>query len=304
MAIQRSIQDKVFDSINLIVLTLVTAVVLYPLIFVVSASLSDPDAVNTGKVILWPRGITTEAYELVLKEPQVWSGYRNTLLYTFVDVVISLAVIIPMSYALSRPDRLRGAGIITVLITFTMLFTGGIIPLYIVMKRVGWINTVWSLTVPNAVAAYLIIISRTFFKTSIPGELYDSAEIDGASFSQTFFKIVLPLSTAIVAVVALFRGVGQWNNFFGPLLFLTDRDKYPLQLVLRNILLANQAYGVAAAGEISIDSDAMAEMARRGKLAETMKYALIIVSSLPVLLIYPFMQKFLMKGVMLGAIKG
>lgn len=304
MAIRRSVNDTVFDAVNLSFLSVITVLVLYPLVFVVVASISDPDAINTGKVFLWPRGITLESYGLVLQESQVWTGYRNTIFYTFVDIVASLCVILPVAYATSRPNRLRGAGVITFVITFTMLFQGGIIPLYLVMKRVGWINTVWALTIPNAVAAYLIVISRTFFRTSIPTELYDSAEMDGASFSQTFFRIVLPLSTAIVAVVALFRGVGQWNSFFQPLLFLTDRDNYPLQLVLRNILLANQSYATAAAADMVSDADAMAELARRGKLAETMKFSLIIVSSAPVLMVYPFLQRFLLKGVMLGAIKG
>lgn len=301
---QKTKPDRRFDRLNFLFLTLITVIVLYPLVFVLSASVSDPDAVNTGKVFLWPRGLTIESYGLVLKETTVWTGYLNTIVYTTVDILISLGIILPIAYALSRPDRLKGAGVVTFFVTFTMLFQGGIIPLYLVMKNLKLINTVWAITLPNAVAAYLIIISRTFFRTSLPKDIYDSAEIDGASFTQTFFQIVVPLSTAIIAVVALFRGVGQWNNFFQPLLFLTDRAKYPLQLVLRNILLANQAFGEAGMSEMIEDPAAMAELTRRGRLAETMKYSLIVVSSAPVLFVYPFLQKYLMKGVMLGSIKG
>lgn len=304
MAVGKSRDDKIFDIINMTMLIVVTTLIMYPLLFVVIASMSDPDMLNSGKVFLWPRGITFESYMMVLQESQVWTGYKNTIFYVVVDVVLSLTVILPVSYALSRPDRLKGAGIITFVITFTMLFSGGIIPLYLVMKQRKMINTVWAITVPNTVAAYLIIITRTFFKTSLPNDLYDAAEIDGASFAHTYFRLVLPLSTAIIAVLALFRGVGQWNSFFQPLIFLTDREKYPLQLVLRNILLVNESLSNAAEQAQVLDPEAMLEIARRGKLVETMKYSLIIIASAPVLMIYPFLQKYMLKGVMLGAIKG
>jgi putative aldouronate transport system permease protein len=190
----------------------------------------------------------------------------------------------------------------TFILTFTMIFSGGIIPLYLLMRSLGMINTVWSLVLPNSAAVYLIIIARTFFRTGVPKDLYDAAEIDGAGFTQTFIRIVVPLSTAIIAVVALFKGVQQWNNFFRPLLFITDQEKYPLPLILRNILLANEAMSQAAME--GMGSDAMAAAARRGKLAETMKYSLIVIATFPVLLIYPFLQKYFMTGVMLGSIKG
>jgi putative aldouronate transport system permease protein len=303
MVVGRSSADKAFDVVNLIFVTAVTAVLLYPLLFVVSASFSEPRLVNTGQMVLWPRGFTVESYSMVIGESRVWRGYLNTVKYVIVDIGVGFVTILPLSYALARPERLKGSGTITFLIAFTMLFSGGLIPTYLVVKSLGLINTVWAITVPGTVSAYLVIIIRTFFRTTIPREVYDAAEIDGATFSQTFFRIVLPVSTAIVAVLALFTGVGQWNSFFAPLVYLTDRDKYPLQLVLRNILLAHETVGQTGLEEIT-DADALAEIARRGELAETMKYALIVVSSTPVLLIYPFLQKHLMKGVMLGSIKG
>jgi putative aldouronate transport system permease protein len=304
MVVGKSAADKVFDALNLGFVTLVTAVLLYPLLFVLSASFSDPDMVNSGRMFLWPRGFTLESYGLVLAEAQVWRGYINTVYYVVVDIAVGFVTILPLAYALSRPERLKGAGIITFLIAFTMLFGGGLIPTYLVVKKLGMLNTVWAITVPGTVSAYMVIIIRTFFRTTIPQELYDAAEIDGASFTRIFFSVVLPLSAAIIAVLALFTGVGQWNSFFGPLIYLNDREKYPLQLVLRNLILANEAFGQTSLTELVTEPDAMEEMRRRGRLAETMKYSLIVVSSAPVLVIYPFLQKHLMKGVMLGSIKG
>jgi putative aldouronate transport system permease protein len=304
MVVGKSTADRVFDALNLAFVTVVTAVLLYPLLFVLSASVSDPDMVNSGRMVLWPRGFTLESYQLVLAESRVWRGYLNTIYYVAVDIGVGFVTILPLAYALSRPSRLKSAGVITFLIAFTMLFSGGLIPTYLVIKNLGLLNTVWAITVPGTVSAYMVIIIRTFFRTTIPQEMYDAAEIDGASFTQIFFALVLPLSAAIIAVLALFTGVGQWNSFFGPLIYLNDREKYPLQLVLRNIILANEAFGQASLTEMVTDPDAMEEMRRRGRLAETMKYALIVVSTAPVLMIYPFLQKHLMKGVMLGSIKG
>ena len=302
MVVGKSRRDRAFDVLNFIFLTVLTAGVVYPLAFVVFASMSSPFYVGSGKVILWPRGFTLGAYDMVVREPRVWQGYLNTVFYVAVDIGIGLAVILPVSYALSRPNRLKGAGAITFLIAFTMLFSGGLIPLYLVVRGLGMLNTVWAVTIPGTVSAFLIIITRTFLKTTLPQEMYDAAEIDGASFAQTFFRVVLPLSAAIIAVLALFVGIGQWNAFFPPLLYLTDRDKYPLQLVLRNILLADEALGSMV--DPSMDLEALEAMARRQERATTMKYALIVVSSAPVLVLYPFLQRHLMKGVMLGSIKG
>ncbi len=295
-------QDRMFGAVNATFVSLVTFVILYPLVFVVASSLSDPGFVNTGKVWLLPRGFTVESYRLVLKESQVWRGYRNTIFYVVVDVILSVIVILSAAYGLARNDRVKGTGFMTFYLTFTMIFSGGIIPLYLLLRSLSMINTVWAITLPTSAGVYLIVIARTFFRTGVPKDLYDAAEIDGAGFTQTFFRIVLPLSTAIIAVVALFKGVTQWNNFFRPLLFITDKEKYPLPLVLRNLLLAGQSMTEATMEDMSIE--AMEEAARRGRLAETMKYSLIVIATLPVLVIYPFLQKYFMTGVMLGSIKG
>ena len=300
--IQQSKPDKIFTVINAVVVSAITFAILYPLVFVVASSFSDPTFVNSGRVWLWPRGFTAESYTLVLRESQVWTGYRNTILYVATDIAVSAFVILTCAYGLARDDRVRGAGVMTFVLTFTMIFSGGIIPLYLLMRSLGMINTVWSLVLPNAAAVYLIIIARTFFRTGVPKDLYDAAEIDGAGFTQTFIRIVVPLSTAIIAVVALFKGVQQWNNFFRPLLFITDKEKYPLPLVLRNILLLNQSMSQAAMEDMG--AEAMAEAARQGRLAETMKFSLIVIATFPVLMIYPFLQKYFMTGVMLGSIKG
>lgn len=220
--IQQSRPDKIFTAVNGLIVSAITFAILYPLVFVLASSFSDPTFVNSGRVWLWPRGFTAESYTLVLRESQVWTGYRNTILYVAIDIIVSAFVILTCAYGLSRNDRVKGAGVMTFILTFTMIFSGGIIPLYLLMRSLGMINTVWSLVLPNAAAVYLIIIARTFFRTGVPKDLYDAAEIDGAGFTQTFIRIVVPLSTAIIAVVALFKGVQQWNNFFRPLLFITD----------------------------------------------------------------------------------
>lgn len=303
VTVREPVQDRVFVIANRIFLLLVTALVLFPLLFVVASSFSDPTYVNSGRVLVWPRGFTVESFELVFERQEVWRGYVNTVYYVAVDIVVSLAVILSASYALSRPDRLRFSGGFTFFFTFTMLFSGGLIPTYLVIKSLGFVNTVWALVLPNAAGVWLIIVTRTFFKTSLPKDLYDAAEIDGASFTQCFFRLVLPLSTAIIAVVALFKGVQQWNSFLMPLIYLTDYERYPLSLILRNILLENQQIAMSSS-DIVDNPAALAEAARRGELAESMKYSLIIVSSLPVLVIYPFLQKYLTKGVMIGSLKG
>lgn len=302
-AFKKSLDDRIFEACNTAFLFVVTTLVLYPLVFTVSASISDPTFVNSGEVFLWPRGVTFKGYTEVLKEASVWRGYLNTVYYVSVDVVVSVTVIISAGYALSRPDRLRASRPLTLFFTFTMLFSGGLIPLYLVLRGLGMINTVWALTLPQAAPVFHIIIARTFFRTGIPNDLYDAAEIDGATFSQTFFRLVVPLSKAIIVVIALFKGVFQWNSFFAPLVFLTDEAKAPLQIVLRNILLANQSVA-ASGGTDMLSPEALAELAERALRAEQMKYSLIIIGSLPVLAIYPFLQRHFTKGVMLGSLKG
>ncbi|HLR43336.1 MAG TPA: carbohydrate ABC transporter permease [Pseudogracilibacillus sp.] len=288
--------DKTFDFLNYTILTIILFVVLYPLYLIIISSFSDPLAVNAGEVVLWFKGFTIDAYQLVFEEGRVWRGYANSILYTGLDVALALALIIPSAYALSRKD-LVGRNIFMFMIVFTMFFSGGLIPMYLLVRDLGMLNTIWSLFVPSAVSAFNLIIARTFFQTSIPDELLESAQIDGCSDIKFFFKIVIPLSTPIIAVIALFNAVNQWNAYFPALIYLRDQSLMPLQMILRDIILEN---------EVGVEADVLdpEEAAERRRTAEVMKYALILVASIPMLILYPFLQKYFVKGVMIGSIKG
>jgi putative aldouronate transport system permease protein len=288
----------VFEIINFIFLFFILIIVLYPLVYVISASISDPVYVNQGTMWLYPRGITFEGYQRVFQNPEIWSGYRNTILYTVAGTAINLLFTIPGAYALSRKD-LKGRGIMMGLIVFTMFFGGGLIPSFLLVSWLGMLNTVWALLIPNAVAVYNLIICRTFFQTNIPKELQESAEIDGCSNTVLFLKIVLPLSAPIIAVMALYYGVTHWNSYFSAIIYLKDRSLYPLQLMLREILVQNQMNDT-----MLMTGDDMEAMAKQARIADIIKYAVMIVSSLPIIVIYPFMQRFFMKGVLIGSVKG
>lgn len=290
--------DSVFEIINFIFLFFILIIVLYPLVYVISASISDPVYVNQGTMWLYPRGITFEGYQRVFQNPEIWSGYRNTILYTVAGTTINLLFTVPGAYALSRKD-LKGRGIMMGLIVFTMFFGGGLIPSFLLVSWLGMLNTVWALLIPNAVAVYNLIICRTFFQTNIPKELQESAEIDGCSNTVLFLKIVLPLSAPIIAVMALYYGVTHWNSYFSAIIYLKDRSLYPLQLILREILVQNQMNDT-----MLMTGDDMEAMAKQARIADIIKYAVMIVSSLPVIVIYPFMQRFFMKGVLIGSVKG
>ncbi len=290
--------DRVFEIINFIFLFFILIIVLYPLVYVISASISDPVYVNQGTMWLYPRGITFEGYQRVFQNPEIWSGYRNTILYTVAGTAINLLFTVPGAYALSRKD-LKGRGIMMGLIVFTMFFGGGLIPSFLLVSWLGMLNTVWALLIPNAVAVYNLIICRTFFQTNIPKELQESAEIDGCSNTVLFLKIVLPLSAPIIAVMALYYGVTHWNSYFSAIIYLKDRNLYPLQLILREILVQNQMNDT-----MLMTGDDMEAMAKQARIADIIKYAVMIVSSLPIIVIYPFMQRFFMKGVLIGSVKG
>nr|WP_213526350.1 carbohydrate ABC transporter permease [Paenibacillus sp. J31TS4] len=277
-------------------MTLLMLAVLYPLYVVVISSISDPDSVNTGGVWLLPKGITFEGYHRIFLEDKIWTGYKNTLLYTSVGTALNVVLTLTGAYALSRSD-LVGRQFFMFLIVFTMFFGGGLIPTYLLIKNLGMTNTIWSQIVPGAVTAYNIIIARTFFQTTIPKELQEAAEMDGCSITRFFLKIVLPLSLPIVAVMVLFNAVAHWNAYFPGLIYLRDETLYPLQLVLREILIVNEAPAdsvVAGAG----DDGGML------RIVDIMKYGVIIVSSLPVLVLYPFLQRYFVKGIMIGSLKG
>lgn len=292
-------EEWLFDTINYIFLGILTFIVLYPLYFVVIASISDPDLVNTGRVIFVPKGITFMGYVRVFQNEEILTGYRNTIFYAVFGTLINLTLTLTGAYALSK-KRLRGRNFFTLMFAFTMFFSGGLIPTYLLIQTLGMTNTFWALLIPSAVSMYNLVVARTFFMNSVPAEIEESALIDGCGITRTFVTIVLPLSKAMIAVLALFYGIGHWNSFFAALIYLTNRELFPLQLILREILVMNQF----SEDMMSVMADGDDMISIRMKIASMIKYAVIIVSSIPVLIIYPFLQKYFASGVMLGALKG
>jgi putative aldouronate transport system permease protein len=290
---KRKSDEKIFDAVVNTLAALILVVVLYPLIFIVSASFSDPAMVLNGEVLLLPKHITLEAYKNVLQNDQIWNGYGNTILYTFVGTVINLIMTTLAAYPLSRPD-LPGRGGIMFFVTLTMFFSGGLIPSYLLVKNLGMVDTMWALIIPGAIATYNLIVMRSYFQTSIPWEIQEAAHIDGCSNWKLLTHVILPLSKPILAVMVLFYAVGHWNSYFNALIYIRSKDLYPLQLVLREVLLVSQTDAV----------DSNVGMESKVLLAESIKYVVIIISSLPVLVMYPFVQRHFVKGVMIGSLKG
>ncbi len=287
--------DIVFNIINYSLLTIILLMVIYPLWFVLIASVSDPNKVALGQALLFPSGFTMEGYRKALEYKDIWVGFKNSGIYTVLGAFISTAFTISAGYVMSRKD-LVGKKIILLYIMIPMFFNGGLIPTYLVVREVGMIDTIWALIIPNAVWVYNLLICSTFFKTTIPDELLEACQIDGGNNMFFFFKIVIPLSQAIIAVMVLFYAVAQWNGFFDALIYLRKRELFPLQIHLRNILLMN-----------SVDSSVMGDastMDARQRLADMLKYVLIVVSCVPMFLLYPFVQKYFVTGVMIGAVKG
>ncbi len=285
--------DKVFNIIVNIILAFFALIILLPLIHVLSSSFSSPEAVYRGEVFLLPKDFSLKCYELVLKRSDIWVGYRNTIFYTIVGTLISLAVQMMAGYALSRKD-LRFRTLINLIFIFTMFVSGGMIPTYLVVKGLGMLNTMWAVILPGCVSAYNIIIVRTFVNSSVPFELQEAAMIDGCGNLRLFFSVVFPLCTPIVAVMTLYSIVGYWNSYFNALIYITDSDKYTLQLVLQNILMQNETG--TSGGSLSGGEQAL--------LSEALKYSTIVVSSLPVLIMYPFFEKYFEKGMIVGSLKG
>ena len=296
----RSRADKVFDIVNVTILVGVFLVTLYPIYFVVIASISEPRLVAGGQIILFPRGLNLEAYRYVLRDESILIGYRNSLLYATGQAAISLALTIPAAYALSRRDFL-GRNAIMLYAVFTMYFTGGIIPFYILVRSLGLMNSVFALMLPNAVNVFNLIIARTFFAATIPHELYESAQMDGCTNTRFFAQVVLPLSPAIVAIVILFNVVQNWNAWFHAMLFINRRTLYPLQLILRQFLLVGEALAGSAEALTMMTPD---EIRRRQYIADLLRYGIIVIAIAPLLILYPFIQKHFVKGIMIGAIKG
>lgn len=291
----RTVSDWIVDSIIAIIVIAVIVAIIYPLWFIIIASFSSPTAVSIGDVTFWPKGTSLTGYAKILTDTRIWMGYRNTLLYSIVGTAVNLLVTIPAAYALSRRE-FKPRRIIMFLFTFTMFFSGGLIPSYLLMKQLGLINSMWVFILPGAFSVYNMIIARSFFETSIPEELRDSARVDGVSYFGFFFKIVLPLSGAILAVIGLYFFVGHWNDYFTGLIYIRDEGKYPLQNVLQMILLTNQT--TQGSGNVGMSAT------QAQNFADQIKFGIIIVSSLPLLVLYPFLQKYFNKGVMIGAIKG
>ena len=291
--------DKNFDRLNIFLVGLITLVILYPLVFVASASISDPLAVNSGQVWLWPVDITFEGFRRVFQNDAIWSGYRNTIFYTALGTILHLLVLVPCAYALSRKEVI-GRKYLTWFIVFTMLFSGGMIPTYLVVDNLGMVDTIWAMLIPNLLGAWSILVARAYFQTSIPDSLIESAQIDGASEFTILLKIVLPLSLPIIAVMALFHGVGLWNQYFNALIYLSDPQLFPLQLILRQILVLNEVSSEAMQSGAMGSASTFVDQINNASLV---KYAVMIVSSLPLLIIYPLMQKYFVTGMMIGAVK-
>ncbi len=287
--------DRSFYFIVTAVLILLGLVVVYPLIYVLSSSFSSPSAVTSGRVWLLPVDFSMEGYQAIFKTEKVLIGYRNSLFYMAAGTCINLVMTLLCAYPLSRKD-MPGQGPIMMLFTFTMVFSGGMIPTYLLIRQLHMLNSAWAMLVPGAISVYNMIITRTFIQSSIPKEMLEAAQIDGCSDIQYFMKMVLPLSKSIIAVITLYYAIAHWNAYFDAFMYLTDQDKYPLQIFLRDILISNKI----DSSLVIVDTD----MAAKEGLSDLLKYSLIVVATVPVMIIYPFVQKHFVKGVMIGAVKG
>jgi multiple sugar transport system permease protein/putative aldouronate transport system permease protein len=287
--------DRIFYTLIFIFLTLFFLIVLYPCIFVISASFSSGTAVQSGRVVLLPVDLSLEGYRTVFNTTTVWLGFRNSLFYTVIGTTINIIMTMTTAYCLSRSD-VPGRNIFMLMFTFTMFFNGGMIPSYMLIRNLGMLNTPWALLIPGSIGVYNMIIAKTFIQNSIPSEMLDAAKIDGCSDIGYYLRIVLPLSQAIIAVLVLFYGVGHWNAYFNAMIYLNNKSLYPLTIFLRDILMATQI-------DPSTVSDPEMQM-RLAEAAAVIKYSLIVVTLVPVIAIYPFVQKYFIKGVMIGSVKG
>jgi putative aldouronate transport system permease protein len=283
--------DITWHVFNYSALALLAFACVYPFIWVAFASLSHPDEVLAGSVYLWPRRFTLTAYEIVLGYSQLWISYANTVFYVVVGTAVNVALTMLTAYPLSRA-WFRGRSVVTAIIVFTMFFSGGMIPTFLVVRAVGILNTRWAMILPGAISAWNLIMARTYLSANIPDELIEAAEMDGANDLRVLWSVVLPLSTPVVAVITLFYAVGHWNDFFSALIYLRDQSLYPQQVVLQQIVTTGTQMQMTA-GRTTVE---------RAMFAHTIKYAVIMVGTLPILTIYPFLQKYFVRGVMLGAL--
>ncbi|GAA3407487.1 carbohydrate ABC transporter permease [Paenibacillus hodogayensis] len=286
MQIKESFGSKLFDAVNVLIMIAFVIVMMYPMVYVFSSSISSDAMVASGKVLLFPKDVTLHAYKEIIANSDVWRSYWNTIRYTVVHTVLTLLVTSAMAYPLAK-KWLPGRKIVLLMAAFTMLFSGGLIPTFLVVQKLGLLNSIWAIVLPTLISTWHLFIMRTFFE-GLPEELEDAATIDGCGYLQVLIRIVLPLSLPVMATIGLYTAVGQWNAFFDALIYLNDRSLYPLQIMLRNILVAG--------AKITSESDA--------SQLQTMKYAMIMVATLPILCIYPFIQKYFVQGTMIGGIKG
>lgn len=284
--------NVIFYRLVKVILGVLTAIIIYPLYFIVIASISDPDAVLAGEVFLYPVKVTFSGFTKILEESSVWRGYLNTIIYTVLTVIFSLFVTIPAGWTLSRKN-LPFKKFLMIYFIIPMFFGGGLIPFYNVMSRLGLVNTVWAIIIPSILSVWNLFMTKTFFASSIPESLIEAAKIDGAGQFKTFLIVVLPLAKPIIAVMALYYAIGQWNSYFNAMIFLQDEKLYPLQLVLKEILIATEST-VGGSGETILE---------QYRLATQIKYVSVIISSLPVLMLYPFVQKYFEQGVLIGSLK-
>lgn len=300
--IKKSRSDRVFDAFNLVAMAVVVLVMAYPLYFVIIASVSDPYKVAAGEVYFLPKGLTLEAYQNVFRESRIWMGYRNSILYTLFGTIWNLILTVPCAYVLSR-KKLRGRTLMSVYFLIPMYFSGGLVPTYLQVRALHLVNQPYTLVLLGGLNIYNMIVTRVYFQTSIPDGLYEASKIDGASEFRCFFRIMLPLAKPILAVMTLYYAVWRWNDYFNALIYTSKQDYQPLQMVLRGILLLNESMTELMASQ-SVDGESVRDMARLAYIAQTMKYALIFIASAPMLILYPFVQKYFVKGVMIGSIKG
>ena len=299
-AIRRTRGDVVFDVINVFVVALITLTMIYPMWYIIIVSIATPEEAALDGIYLWPETISFEAYQNVFKNQDIWLSYANTVLYTVAHTIYVLLLTIPAAYTLSK-KQLPGRVVITWYFFITMFLSGGLIPSYILNRNLGLVNSRWIMILGMGIGYSNLIITRTYFQTSIPNELFESAYIDGATEWQTFLKIALPLSGAIIAVMALYAAVGTWGSWYTAFIYITDQKKWPLQLRLRQILILNQTqsldYGMMSQEEIEM-------LQHQAFMVYTMKYAIIFIACAPMLVLYPFVQKYFVKGVMIGSLKG
>ena len=295
-AIRRTRGDVVFDVINVFVVALITLTMIYPMWYIIIVSIATPEEAALGGIYLWPETISFEAYQNVFKNQDIWLSYANTVLYTVAHTIYVLLLTIPAAYTLSK-KQLPGRVVITWYFFITMFLSGGLIPSYILNRNLGLVNSRWIMILGMGIGYSNLIITRTYFQTSIPNELFESAYIDGATEWQTFLKIALPLSGAIIAVMALYAAVGTWGSWYTAFIYITDQKKWPLQLRLRQILIQSLDYGMMSQEEIEM-------LQHQAFMVYTMKYAIIFIACAPMLVLYPFVQKYFVKGVMIGSLKG